>query len=308
MNRGRRQEKIFLDKEDYLLFLEILKEASRMWNFEVSAYCLMGNHYHLLVRTPDANISRCMRHINGVYTQRFNRKYSFDGQLFRGRYKAVLVEEDAHLLELLRYIHRNPIKANLVKEIESYPWCSHKAYLQGSRGWDWLQRETLLGLFSKKKKQAFASYIDFMNQEDSDRVVNFFSKKNLSSIFGTADFIEKIKTRFGHLAEDREVSETEILKVNFETVSQAVCEAWPVSADLLFKCRRGERNMARDLTIYLMRQYSAETLQQIGRHLEINSYSTVSSAIQRIKKDLKTDKKLAATVVKIEKVISKGQA
>jgi len=84
MNRGRRQEDIFQDEGDYLLFLEVLKDTAKMWNLKVSAYCLMTNHYHLLVQTPDGNLARCMRHLNGVYTQRYNRKHDLDGQLFRG--------------------------------------------------------------------------------------------------------------------------------------------------------------------------------------------------------------------------------
>ncbi|MBW2187841.1 MAG: transposase [Deltaproteobacteria bacterium] len=115
MNRGRRREDIFEDDGDFRLFLEVLKDTAKMWNLKVSAYCLMSNHYHLLVQTPDGNLSRCMRHLNGVYTQRYNRKHGLDGQLFRGRYKSVLVEEDHYLLELLRYIHRNPVAAGMVE-------------------------------------------------------------------------------------------------------------------------------------------------------------------------------------------------
>ena len=87
MNRGRRSEKIFYDKEDYQLFVALLEETSEMWNIRISAYCLMPNHYHILLQTPDGNIARSMRHINGVYTQRFNRRHGVDGQLFRGRYR-----------------------------------------------------------------------------------------------------------------------------------------------------------------------------------------------------------------------------
>ena len=94
MNRGRRGEKICKDQEDYRMFVDLLEETSEMWNIRVAAYCLMPNHYHILIQTPDANISRSMRHINGVYTQKFNRKHSCDAQLFRGRYKSILVSEE----------------------------------------------------------------------------------------------------------------------------------------------------------------------------------------------------------------------
>ncbi|MBU0728624.1 MAG: transposase, partial [Proteobacteria bacterium] len=132
MNRGRRGENIFADKEDYETFLAVLQETSGMFGIEVSAYCLMSNHYHLLVHTPEGNLSRAMRHVNGVYTQRYNRRWKIDGQLFRGRYKSVLVEADSHLLELLRYIHRNPVRAGICKTANDYDWSSHAGYLSNA--------------------------------------------------------------------------------------------------------------------------------------------------------------------------------
>ncbi len=138
MNHGRRGENIFSDKNDFEMFLITLKEASEIFNLNVTAYCLMTNHYHLLVQTPDGNLARAMRQINGVYTQRYNRRYNIDGQLFRGRYKSILVEEDSYLLESLRYIHRNPVRANICKSINDYPrhqatvsscWLTQKLWL-----------------------------------------------------------------------------------------------------------------------------------------------------------------------------------
>jgi REP-associated tyrosine transposase len=112
-DRGKRGDDIFTNREDYQLLIALLQETSAMFDIKISAYCLMSNQYHLLVQTPAAHLSRSMRHINGVYTQRYNRRKNIDGQLFRGRYKCVLVEEDSHLLEILRYIHRNTLRANM---------------------------------------------------------------------------------------------------------------------------------------------------------------------------------------------------
>ncbi len=109
MNRSRARQTIFHDERYYQAFLDTLPEAHQRFHCIIHAYCLMGNHYHLLLETPDANLSRIMRHINGVYTQRHNRLKKSDGPLFRGRYKALLVDKDAYLLQLSRYIHRSPI-------------------------------------------------------------------------------------------------------------------------------------------------------------------------------------------------------
>ncbi len=126
MNRGRRGEAIFTGKDDYSAFIDLLQELVEDYNVKIAGYCLMTNHYHLLLQTPDANISRSMRHLSGVYTQRFNRIHHCDGQLFRGRYKSILVDADSYLLELVRYIHRNPLEAGIVENLNRYTWSSHK--------------------------------------------------------------------------------------------------------------------------------------------------------------------------------------
>ena len=110
MNRGRARQTIFHGTGYYEDFLTTLEECHRRFDAQIHAYCLMSNHYHLLVETPRANLDRIMRHLNGVYTQRYNRRKRSDGPLFRGRYKAILVDEDAYLLQVGRYIHRNPLE------------------------------------------------------------------------------------------------------------------------------------------------------------------------------------------------------
>lgn len=115
MNRGGRYEAIFEYKNDYSVFLELLKETIELFHIKVSAFCLMQNHYHLLIQTPEANISRSMRYINGVYTQKFNMIHGYDGHLFSGRYKSILIDSDSYLLQVMRYIHRNPITVGLTR-------------------------------------------------------------------------------------------------------------------------------------------------------------------------------------------------
>jgi putative transposase len=129
VNRGRRGEKICRTDSDREMFLEVLRESAEMWDLKVLAYCLMPNHYHLLIHSPDGNLGRGMRHLNGVYAQRFNRRRKIDGRLFRGRYRAVLIDADQHLLEVLRYIHRNPLRAGLAEALGDYRWSSHNGYV-----------------------------------------------------------------------------------------------------------------------------------------------------------------------------------
>ena len=128
------------------MFIDLLIEISEMWDVNVAAYCLMTNHYHILLQTPDGNISRCMRHLNSVYTQRYNRRHGFDGQLFRGRYKSILVCNDSHLLQLVRYIHKNPVKAGMVKDMPDYVWSSYKGYLSYAKKWKWLYKDYIFSM------------------------------------------------------------------------------------------------------------------------------------------------------------------
>ena len=113
MNRGTARQKIFLNDHDRQGFLDLLGETSQMWGLQVYAYCLMDNHYHLLVESADAGLSRVMRHLDGIYTQRFNRAHRRDGPLFRGRYRAIVIEPEEYFMAVARYIHRNPVDAQV---------------------------------------------------------------------------------------------------------------------------------------------------------------------------------------------------
>jgi REP element-mobilizing transposase RayT len=149
MNKGRRAERIFFDQKDFLLFLGLLNECHRAFGLQVYAYCLMSNHYHLLLKTPLRNLSRIMRHLNGVFTQKINRKYRLEGSLFKGRYKAEFVETESYLMQLLCYIHLNPIKAYLEKKLGQYPWSSFDFYTNRQSPPLWLNTNELLFRFSR---------------------------------------------------------------------------------------------------------------------------------------------------------------
>ncbi|GAB4345951.1 MAG: hypothetical protein Kow0089_23130 [Desulfobulbaceae bacterium] len=308
MNRGRRKEKIFLTAEDYLSFLQVLRETCDAWRLEVAAYCLMPNHYHLLVHTPEGNISRCMRHLNGVYTQRFNRRHEIDGQLFRGRYKAVLVDADTYLLEVLRYIHRNPLEAGLTDNLNDFPWSSHHGYISRAKKWDWLYKEFPLSMVSTSKNKQRSAYLDFVGEGGSEEIERFYKRKNLPSILGTDTFKEHLKDRFDDLIGNREIPGTRELVPSAGKIIDSVCAHFGITEKELMKSRRGRENLPRDLAIFLVRRHTRKTLAEVGDLFGITNYSTVSSAIERVKTRLSNNKNITSTFRKIEKKINKSQS
>ena len=307
MNRGRRREDVFHLKEDYDAFLQVVRESVDLWNLKVSAYSLLPNHYHLLVQTPEGNISRCMRHINGVYTQRFNRAHDTDGQLFRGRYKAVLVEGDSHLLEVMRYIHRNPLRAGLVNRLDDYYWSSHLGYLSSAKHWNWLHRDFLLDMLSSEKRDRKLAYIDFVAQGEPETITSFYSMKKLPSLLGGEKFSEWIKEKYYHLGLQKEVPEAQILALTPAEVIGQVCSYFNLDEESLKKSRRGVENVPRDVAIYLSRRYCRMKLTEIGEHFGLSNYSTVSSAAERIKVLRNNDRDLQQHLEKIKSQIIKGQ-
>jgi REP element-mobilizing transposase RayT len=138
MHRGARRAPIFVRDADCVLLLDTLGDVVDRFGLEVHAYSLMPNHYHLLVCTPAGNLSRAMRHLNGVYTQRLNRLHDWDGPVFRGRFKSQLVTEEAYRRELVAYIHLNPVRAGLVRRADESGWTSHRAHLGLDKPPPWL--------------------------------------------------------------------------------------------------------------------------------------------------------------------------
>ena len=161
-SRGDRREDIFLDDDDRQEWMTVLSLVCDRFNWVVHAFCQMTNHYHLLVETVDGNLSAGMRQLNGLYTQRFNRCHGMAGHLFQGRYKAILVQKETHLLELSRYVVLNPVRAKIVSRPEDWCWSSHVAVMDDRAAPAWLDTDWLLGQFGKQRNRARQAYQAFV--------------------------------------------------------------------------------------------------------------------------------------------------
>ncbi len=161
-SRGDRREDIFLCDDDRQDWLEVLGTVCDRFNWVVHAFCQMTNHYHLLLETVDGNLSKGMRQLNGLYTQRVNRRHRLDGHLFQGRYKAILVQKEAYLLELMRYVVLNPLRANMVYVLEDWRWSSYPIVTGQEAAPRWLDTDWLLSQFGAERSKALQKYREFV--------------------------------------------------------------------------------------------------------------------------------------------------
>jgi len=305
MNRGGRHNVIFEDKNDYSLFLDLLQETVEIFHIKVSAFCLMHNHYHLLIQTPEANISRSMRHINGVYTQRFNKKHGYDGHLFRGRYKSILIDEDSYLLQVMRYIHRNPITAGLTEKL-NYIWSSHKAYLSDSKKWNWISRDKLLKMLSENKALQKNVYRDFVNKSDNDHLSAIYTKRKLPAMLGSETFLKVIKDQYFTKKRHSEVPESRLLAPEKDTIISAVCTEYNVPLSDVLASKRGHINEPRNVAMYLMRHVRGDTLSALCKEFGLKKDSSAGSIVDRVKKQIIKDTQLRTKVDEIKKTLSKS--
>ncbi len=286
MNRGRRDDQIFADNKDRAIFLTLLKEAAKLWHVHVSAFCLMDNHYHILAQTPQGNLARFMRHLNGVYTQSYNRLHGYDGQLFRGRYKSILVEEGSHLLEAIRYIHRNPVRAEIVATPDQYPWSSHHGYLAETKEWNWLHKSFPLSMLTSDTKKQQQAYRKFMAQEDSDELIQLLDRKKWPILIGGEEFISWIRSTFFQKKRNRQIPEYLQLAPEQTQIIRQVYQTYKVTRKSLLIMRRGLSNEPRDVAIYLCRILRNDTLREIGKVFGMTGYAPAGLAVNRIRKKL----------------------
>jgi len=268
-SRGNARNKIFSNDQDREVFLSNLEDVVMRYNWFCHAYCLMDNHYHLMVETPDANLSIGMRQLNGVYTQRYNRRHHKTGHLFEGRFKAILVQKDNYLLELCRYVVLNPVRAGVVGKPEAWRWSSYQATAGLRKEPDYLATDWILGLFSSRRAVAQRQYRRFVREGIGQGTP--WAKVQGQVLLGEDGFVE----RFKDLLEDkREVKE---IPRSQRYVSRP-------SLDKIFSGqeRKGQRYTGIS-TAHISYGY---TLKEIADYLGIH-YTTVSKVIGKAEVDKK---------------------
>ena len=303
MNRGAGYKDIFKTEKHRLMFLDLLAEATSLFGIRIHAYCLMNNHYHLLINTPRANLSRAMRHINGLYTQRFNRSVKRDGPLFRGRYKAIVVDKNGYLLQVSRYIHRNPVAAKICAAPQSYKWSSCRYYCGGGNNPTWLRINEILSMQSSKNKQE--GYKKYVNEELDKPTAVFFKKENISTILGDKSFKANLLNRMDN--EEVEAHKTDYNRTReLPTIAEinTICSRYfKITEKELCLGVRGKANDYRKIGMYACRIWGMVTLREIAEQYGCRSHGNITHAVNDIKRRIGKDKKVMLILKDLERKI-----
>jgi putative transposase len=239
--RGNERKPIYRDDRDRRRFLERLAAVVHGYSLRLHAYVLMRNHYHLLVETPVANLSRAMRQLNGVYTQDFNRRHRRVGHLFQGRYKAIVVEQDAYLVELSRYLHLNPVRVGEVSTAWNFPWSSAAAFVGRARAPEYLVVGAVLGPFGRRLSTARRRYGAFLMEGVEPGVATPWAAVEGQLLLGERRWVERLTRRLdaGQLGE--ELTGRKQLRVgpSLSAVITQVCRAAQVDQATLLRPRGG---------------------------------------------------------------------
>jgi len=193
-SRGDRREEIYLDEEDREIWLAVMAQVCERFNWRCHTWCMMDNHYHIVVETIEGNLSKGMRQLNGVYTQKSNRRHQRVGHVFQGRFKAILVDRDNYLLELCRYVVLNPVRAGIVNDVVDWPWSSYRAMISQESVPAWLETDAVLSYFGKRRKSVIAKYIDFVRSGVG--LPSIWDDQSHSQYLGDETFIETIGQQY----------------------------------------------------------------------------------------------------------------
>ena len=304
LSRGNERRDIFFSDDDRRLFLDTLDDMAQRFEIEMFVYVLMGNHYHLLLRTRRANLSRAMQWLGVTYTNRFNARHSRSGHLFQGRFKNMLVQNDAYLLQLSYYIHRNPLRAKIVERLADYRWSSYRAYAYGQQAPEWLNTKPILSQLvnAENRHKAYRENAQKYAKEEA----RLWEDLRHGFILGEKRFVSEIKKRFLPETAHREIPQQKLL-ANAVDVNQILAKAAGFLSYDLGKFKKAARVSSscvldRDMLLYAIWQLGARTNSQIGEIFGLTG-SAVSKRVAVLKSKAVGDKMISEKLKQIKSLI-----
>jgi putative transposase len=293
MLRGNAGQNIFNSPKYFLAFEELIEEGIERFGHRIHAYCWMKNHVHLAVEVGQQPLSKIIQNVSFRYTRWFNKKENQSGHLFQGRFKAILIEEDQYLLELVRYIHLNPVRAGLTEYPEEYPWSSHNTYIGLDQKW-WLTRNSVLARFDAITGEAIKKYQQFVIEGiGEERRPEFHNGPLEGRLLGDEDFVQNILKK----------REEPIAPLSLDLLIEKTCAHLNIDkVSLSSPSRQRKHSQARFIIAFLYTEYGNGLIIDIARYFS-RDIATISTGINRIRTRLKTDLDLKKLIQQILKAI-----
>ncbi len=295
LSRGNGRQNIFWSDKDRYLFLSLLEELSERFKVEIYAYVLMGNHYHLLLKTIDANLSRAMQWFGSCFTRKFNLINRQNGHLFQGRFKSIIVENDVYLSRLSCYIHRNPLRAGIVERLADYPWSSYRFYAYKKKPPEWLITRTILDQLSgDDRHRVYRVKV----QQYSDEEGSIWEDVKHGLIYGGQDFVIDLKARFLEEKKNAELPQRNSMFREFDS-EWLLKKASEIMGFNLEAARNSKKIGAkekdkRDLLIFLLWETGRLSNKEMGAHFGL-TYSAISHRVKLMNDRISAEPKLRDT-------------
>jgi putative transposase len=294
--RGNERKAIFKAIENYDKFIGYLESGTERYGAQIHCFCLMPNHYHLLLETPLGNLHAILHYLNTSYTNYFNAKTRRAGHLLQGRYHAILVEKDSYALELSRYIHLNPVRAGLVGDPSRYAWSSYSVYIGIVKGWEWLEKGFILNQISSEERKAQRGYEKYVKEGLRQRMEHPLEKVVGSTILGSERFIEWVRGRWvGKEGINRDIPALRRL-VQWPDLSTILKEAEKIFGNGTAESRR--------VALYLSHRLSGASLREIGKFFGGIGPSAVTQNTRRFGDRLAENRGLSKRVDRLKKALS----
>ncbi len=292
--RGNGGQKIFYSTADRTKFYLLLQEGIERFGHRIHCFCLMTNHIHLVVQVSAVPLSKIMQNITFRYTRHINARKKRIGHLFQGRYKSILIDADTYLLELVRYIHNNPLRAKITKTADQYKFSSHHAYL-GKENLTWLTTDLVLGQFAEKKKRAIKLYHDFvLKGGDEDHRQEFYQGTAEGRILGDDHFCENVLAK---------AAEKYNRKLSLKDVIAAVCRTYNITNETIAAPGKSKpASEARAVAALLVQENDSLKLTALGDFLN-RDLATLSQAANRLRKRVAKDNMLLSKIKLIRNML-----
>lgn len=295
MNRGAARRQIFQSDEQREYFLDLLGQMRASFNVEIHAYCLMSNHFHLLVKTPDPSLSEAMWFLGSTYSRKFNRYNKIDGPLFRGRFKAIVIDAEDYLVQVSRYIHRNPVEAKLVDNPRKFVWSSYAGYRNPGAAQSWLTTHEILRRCGPRSD--VGDYCRFVENDSYPSMREFYNSRRIPGVLGSKEFRHYISA-FG-FPDAAPKTGTRVI-ASLDTINAEIARFLNLPSETLSVSVPGRANLGRLIALHLVEKLSGLRSAEVAEYFGIKQ-STLAVTLCKLRAKLKRDGRFAQTIEKIER-------